>query len=887
MLKPTATERLFNPRWIGPIYAGFASALLLLAVVQQPALVAQLPLAQALFALLLAAALATGALIVQGREGRWRRLALPLLLVDAAAGLGLVALTGGAASPLWVALLVVSTAAPLLLGGRTTMLLLAGVWLLDGLFLLALPPGAGLEPLAAWAVRAAGVLMIGLLVQRALAAEEALRRRAQRRERVLREFLIVSNRLRVTSEAREILDEVARAVQASGEYDCVTLCRVDAPADRVTVELAVGASGRRLRALEGLSVPWADVAPLLAERRRVGAGAFRSTELPFRSIRGEEHLLFPLNGQYADTSGLLTVSYPVGRGEALAESLPLLELLANQAAAALDNSALFATLEERVRRASDEAAHGKAELAQARDRAETLFQIARSLAGSLDEREVLTRGLSLLMQATGAARGGVMLAEPTSGRLAFRTTLDAATGGPAAGLERGQELAGWVLATRQATCVPDTRQETRWQRHEGETARAVLAVPLLLDAEPTGVILLAHGEAGHFDGEHEHLALAAANQIAIALAKAQLYRYVAEQRERLGVTLRQREEEISRVRAILRSIGDGVVVCDRLGRVRLMNPAAERLLGTTLAQVAGRPLAGLPGAPGDAAREGAGETQQVQVGERTLRAFHAPVHSSTGEWLGSVVVYHDVTREALADRLKSEFIATASHELRTPLTSVRGYVDLLLLGTLGPLSPAQADFLKIVKNNIVRLVEQIDDLLDISKLESGEVRLRREQVDVGVLLHEVAESLYAQFAERAISLALDVPPDAPPVMADRRRLRQIALNLLSNACKYTPSGGRVDVVLRNGGDELRVDVRDTGVGIAPGAQPFIFTRYFRADNPLRETAGGSGLGLNITRTLVELHGGRIWFESAEGVGTTFSFTLPLHGEWEPAEWLSG
>jgi signal transduction histidine kinase len=261
------------------------------------------------------------------------------------------------------------------------------------------------------------------------------------------------------------------------------------------------------------------------------------------------------------------------------------------------------------------------------------------------------------------------------------------------------------------------------------------------------------------------------------------------------------------------------------------------------------------------------------------------VLSSSSEWLGGVVVYHDISREVLSERLKNEFIATASHELRTPLTSIRGYVDLLLLGTLGSLSQAQNDFLKVVKNNVARLVELIDDLLDVSKVEAGELRLRREPLDMSEVLYEVGESLYSQFSERSISLAIDVAQGLPKVVADRSRVRQIVVNLVSNACKYTPEGGHVDLVLSNGGDKLRVDVRDTGVGITEEAQPHIFTPFFRADNPLRDQVGGTGLGLNITKRLVELHGGEIWFETSQGRGTTFSFTLPLSADWHPADWL--
>lgn len=884
---------LLTHRWVALGYATFALALLVLSSLQLTSLVGQFQVAFFLIVLVIAAPL-IGLLLGRGRRARQRPAALLLLLIEAGAALGLISVTGGATSPMWVALLLVSTAAPLLLRGRWAAGLLLAVWLLDGLFLLRVPAGLLLPLGLIWALRAASVGLIGLVLYRALSIEEGVRVRSQRREQVLHEFLKVSNRLRVTSQPEQVLEEVAQAVQASGNFDCVTLSQVNWHAGVVTVTVAIGASGRRLGGVEGLQLPWNTFAPLLNPSRRVGQSTFRAEMLPFRSIRGQQHLILPLHSQFEEVQGLLTVSAAVRQQDALDEALPLLELLANQAAAALDNNALYGTMEQRVLDATATITRGREELAQARDRAETLYRIVRTLAVTLDEREVLSQALDLIAQATGARRGGIMLVEPLSGRLSFRTSLDDQRGvvsgapSPAAGLDRAQGLAGWVLANREVAVLGNTERDTRWGACPagGAFERSALAAPLLLEDEPLGVLVLVHSEPNHFRAEHGQLALAAAGQIAVALSKAQLYRYVTEQSERLGVTVQQREEEISKNVAILRSIGDGVVVGDRLGRVRMANPAAEQILGLAAAEVIGRQMSDLPGVPAELQRDQPEAVQQLQVGERSLHAHFAPVRSSAGEWLGGVVVYHDVTREVLADRLKSEFIATASHELRTPLTSIRGYVDLLLLGTLGPLSQPQGDFLKVVKNNVAQLVELIDDLLDVSKVEAGEIRLRREPIDLGELLYEVGESLFSQFTARSISLAIEVQPDLPRVPADRQRMRQIALNLISNACKYTPIGGHVDIRLRNGGARLQVDVRDTGVGIAPEAQQHIFTPFFRADNPLRDEAGGTGLGLSITKRLVELHGGEIWFDTHEGQGTTFSFALPLGGaQWQPAEWL--
>lgn len=877
---PAGVHRpLLDRRWIGLMYAAFALVLLALATLQRAETVALLPPALLLLLALVLATALTAMLIGQGHAPR---LSTVLLLVDAVAALGLIALTGGYASPLWVGLLLVSTAAPLLLPGRRAATLLTLVWLAYGSFLFATPAATLAATALAWALRVAGVGLIALVLHRAIAAEAELRKRVQRRERVLHEFLQLSAHLRVSSQPQNILEEVARTVQASGDFDCVTLSQVDRQAGIISVVVSFGASGRRLTAVEGLAFPWSRVAALLNDQCRVGPGSFRLETLPFRSIRNEQHLVLLLSGQSDQIHGLLTVSCPTLQAGMLEEAQPLLELLANQAASVLDNSDLYALLERRMADATATAKQRGDDLAVAHYQAETLYQILRALTRTLDERAVLDEALALVQQATGAEWGGVLLLEPNTGRLAVRCGCEGLFAGDFARLH---ELAGVAVATRTLLDIPDTARDGRWP--PGAAAlRALLVVPLLLDNEPLGALVLGDRRVKAFMPAQTQLAQAVGDQIAVALSKAQLYRYVSEQSEQLGHTLKQREEEISRIQAILSSIGEGVVVCDRLDRVRLINPAAVDLLGIGTDNFIGRPMADLPGVSQGQHSEGQHSFEDVGLGARTLRAHYAPVLATSGDQLGSVVVYHDVTRDVMADKLKSSFIATASHELRTPLTSIRGYVDLLLLGTIGPLSQPQCDFLTVVKHNVVQLVELIDDILDVSKVEAGEVRLRRTLLDAGALLHEVAESMYSQFAEKSIALAIDIAPDLPRFMADRQRVRQVAVNLISNACKYTPVGGTVDVVARAVGDELRIDVRDTGVGIAVESQAYIFTPFYRADNPLRDAAGGTGLGLSITKTLIELHGGRIWFESTEGQGTTFSFTLPLHGyEWSEPAWL--
>ncbi len=240
-----------------------------------------------------------------------------------------------------------------------------------------------------------------------------------------------------------------------------------------------------------------------------------------------------------------------------------------------------------------------------------------------------------------------------------------------------------------------------------------------------------------------------------------------------------------------------------------------------------------------------------------------------------------------ADRMKSEFVSLVSHELRTPLTSIKGYIDLLLDGDAGELTGEQREYLGIVKNNAERLIALINDLLDVSRIESGKIELHCSPVDLTCLIHGVADSLRPSIEEKGQHLTLTLADGheplpggrdgspLPAVLADPDRVTQILSNLLSNAYKYTPAGGSISVRAYTEGDYVRVDVRDTGIGLSTEEQSQLFTRFFRARNRVTQEVGGTGLGLSIARSLVEMHGGKITVSSSPGQGSTFSFTLPV------------
>ena len=237
-----------------------------------------------------------------------------------------------------------------------------------------------------------------------------------------------------------------------------------------------------------------------------------------------------------------------------------------------------------------------------------------------------------------------------------------------------------------------------------------------------------------------------------------------------------------------------------------------------------------------------------------------------------------------ANEAKTEFISFVSHELKQPMTSIKGYTELLVKGAAGETTDMQRSFLETVRTNADRMNRLISDLLDISRIESGRIQLAFENVSIYQVIEDALRTLRKQIETKNQTLQVDVPPDQPPVRGDRDRLVQILTNLVSNAHKYTPEGGGIAIRTQRRPDGrgagapkefILCAVSDTGIGIAPDDQKRLFTKYFRADDPAVLNVAGTGLGLVITKSLVELHGGEIWVESELGKGSTFAFTMPV------------
>jgi signal transduction histidine kinase len=268
-----------------------------------------------------------------------------------------------------------------------------------------------------------------------------------------------------------------------------------------------------------------------------------------------------------------------------------------------------------------------------------------------------------------------------------------------------------------------------------------------------------------------------------------------------------------------------------------------------------------------------------------VQATLTPMLDEDQVFAGVVLVLRDVTTGQEVAKAKNDFVSLVSHELRTPMTSIKGYTDLMIKGAVGELNPQQRHFMTIVKSNVDRMADLVSDLLDVSRLEAGRVRLALEGLDLVSVVYEISEELTETLRQRELNLAFDLPPGLPRVRADRSRVIQVLLNLLSNAYRYTPAGGTITIAAHAGEDYVQVDVADTGIGIPEKDQESIFERFYRVDHPVVRDQAGTGLGLPIARTLIEMHGGKLWLRSEINVGSTFSFTLPLYrnGQTMPGE----
>jgi len=264
--------------------------------------------------------------------------------------------------------------------------------------------------------------------------------------------------------------------------------------------------------------------------------------------------------------------------------------------------------------------------------------------------------------------------------------------------------------------------------------------------------------------------------------------------------------------------------------------------------------------------------------EFAVKVGVSAVVDSAGDYIGRVIALRDVTAEREIIDMKNEFVSTVSHELRTPLTSIKGYVDLILDGSAGEINEMQREFLGIVQENSNRLVELINEMLDISRIESGRVHLRIEPLSIADSIDGAVDTFRAVLSQTGRTVEIHVPSHLPPAVADRDRVGQVLVNLLSNALKYSPGGGKVNVTASHHDGFVTVAVTDRGLGISKEDLKRLFTKFYRVDSAMTREIGGTGLGLSICKNIIELLGGEITVKSKLGSGSTFAFTLPVAAE---------
>jgi two-component system, OmpR family, phosphate regulon sensor histidine kinase PhoR len=373
-----------------------------------------------------------------------------------------------------------------------------------------------------------------------------------------------------------------------------------------------------------------------------------------------------------------------------------------------------------------------------------------------------------------------------------------------------------------------------------------------------------------------------------ALEKQQLERRARELQEEQARSLYNLALEQSRLHTIVNCMADGVLVTNREMEVVLCNHTFTQLLG--LEEPA--PLPGSLSAyfEDDALSEAIGGllrnpadpdtciSQELERGRLHLRALTAPFFGPEREILGTVTVLHDITSFKELDQLKSDFVNLVSHELRSPLSSIMMQHKVILDGLTGELTDKQQEMLTRAHDKMQGLLELINDLLDLAKIESGALRLEQTPLSLGEVLAELVELLKHKAEAQNVAVALSAPPDLPQILADRRGMEEMFTNLITNAIKYSPDGGRVEVTVVSHTDYLEVTVRDEGIGIEPLELPKIFDKFYRVKHPKTRHVIGTGLGLAIVKNIIEAHRGSIEVESEVGQGTIFKVLLPTTAE---------
>lgn len=344
--------------------------------------------------------------------------------------------------------------------------------------------------------------------------------------------------------------------------------------------------------------------------------------------------------------------------------------------------------------------------------------------------------------------------------------------------------------------------------------------------------------------------------------------------DRLSNTINALKVERNRLERILNGLSEGIAAIDRYGELSLANPALLSAFGRTALPAGGDRMALIGDADlwadfDTAAREDTSVLRNFRWEKRVFRVIISPLENESGNAVGAVGIFHDITESERLEQTRREYVANVSHELRTPVAALRGFAEALSDGMVK--EDAKQKYYCHMLRESMRLSRLIDDLLELSRLQSGAVAFEKAPVDMVDLLLSFADCYHSRASEVGVDLRVDVPQDCPAVYSNADRIDQVLIVLFDNALKFTPEGGSITISAAYDLERVTVTVADTGCGIAKDDLPHVFDRFFKADKS--HTGGGTGLGLSIAREIMSLMGEQIWVESEEGVGTRFSFTL--------------
>jgi two-component system, OmpR family, phosphate regulon sensor histidine kinase PhoR len=505
-----------------------------------------------------------------------------------------------------------------------------------------------------------------------------------------------------------------------------------------------------------------------------------------------------------------------------------------------------------------------------------IYNLSRRFSYSLDLDTVLQTTAALARRMLSVESALVFLLEEGQPVLKAALGTRPSTDIPAVRLPADE---GWVKQLLAGNDVIADMVDFGWLPLPGGSDRFknMIAVPLFTGVDVAGyLVCVSPPPRGFKDADLEVLSTLA-SQAAVAVEKARLYTH----------TLNDK----AKVETILGALRDGLLVTDAEGVLVQTNPVAERMLGLDGSAVGDRLLDVLAPVMLEADLGGFTTVEAVAavLGGRSIfgeAAFATeprvnaqlqfiPLVDQASSVSGMVLFLHDITELKRIDEMKSNFVTNVSHELRTPLTSISGFVSLLLAGRAGALGTQQKKYLKVVSRQAANLTRMIEDLLDLSRLQSRQVKPNLSSADVRAVVDAVIEDLQEAASAKNVDITARVSAGLPPVQADPDRLSQVLGNIVGNAIKFSGKGGLVEITAHRNGPLMQVQVSDSGSGIPSSALPYIFDRFYQGGAGEMEEDSGFGLGLAISREIVEMHGGKIWAESDPGRGSIFYFTLPV------------